>query len=514
MAAPTDRTRFHGEARRDRYDVIVVGSGIGGLTTAAMLADAGRSVLVVERHDRLGGYAHAFRRGAYLFDSSVHMVGGCANGGLVGQLLETLGIADRCQFTPLDPCYRAVFPGLDLAVPTGVDAFIDAHEAAFPGRAHGLRALMGHCRDIRRELRAAAELPSHLEALGTPARFPTLTRYRRATLAQLMAQHEVDPQLQAVFASLWPFLGLPPSQVSFVYWATMLLSYIEDGAYYCRGTFQRFANVLGDAIKERGGELLLRSVVRRIRLDNGRVTGIVLENGQHIDAPVVVSNADARQTAEELVGAAALPTRYMRTVRRLVPSVSAFVVYAATDLDLAALGIGHESFVYSEWNHETTQRRIGAEHPTWLTITAPTISDPSLAPTGEHLLILTTLVPNSATQPWERDKAREVHAMLTVAEREIPDLRNHIRFAEGATPRTMERYTRNTAGAIYGWALSPQQVGPARPSQRTPLDGLYLAGHWTRPGGGVYGVVASGVDAARAIIGHASEIDRWKTLTA
>ncbi len=514
MAAPTDRMRFHAEARRERYDAIVIGSGIGGLTTAAMLADTGRTVLVVERHDRVGGYAHAFRRGAYLFDSSVHMVGGCAHGGLVGQLLETLGVADRCEFTPLDPCYRAVFPGLDLAVPTGVEAFIDAHEAAFPGRAHGLRALVAHCRDIRQELRAAAELPSHIEALGASERFPTLTRYRRATLAQLMAEHEVDPQLQAVFATLWPFLGLPPGQVSFVYWATMLLSYIEDGAYYCRGTFQRFADVLGEAIKERGGEILLRSVVRRIRLNDGRAAGVVLENGQHIDAPVVVSNADARQTADELVGATALPTRYMRTLRRLTPSVSAFVVYAATDLDLSARGIEHESFVYSDWNHETALRGIGAEIPSWLTITVPTVSDPALAPAGEHLLILTTLVPNSATQRWPRDKAREVHAILAAAERHIPDLRNHVLFAEGATPRTMERYTRNTAGAIYGWAMSPQQVGPARPSQRTPIEGLYLAGHWTRPGGGIYGVVASGVEAARTIVGHASDIDRWKTLTA
>jgi len=514
MAASTDRMRFHGEAHRDRYDVIVVGSGMGGLTTAAMLADAGRSVLVVERHDRLGGYAHAFRRGAYLFDSSVHMVGGCEQRGLVGQLLETLGVADRCQFTRLEPCYRAVFPGLDLAVPTGVDAFIDAHEAAFPGRAQGLRALIARCRDIRSELRTAAELPSHLDALGAPERFPTLTKYRRATLAQLMEAHDVDPQLQAVFATLWPFLGLPPGQVSFVYWATMLLSYIEDGAYYCRGTFQRLANVLGEAITERNGEILLRSVVRRIRLDDGRVAGVILENGQHIDAPVVVSNADARQTAEELVGATALPTRYMRTLRRLSPSVSAFVVYAATDLDLAARGVSHESFVYSGWDHEAAQRRIGAEHPSWLTITVPTISDPSLAPAGEHLLILTTLIPNSATQRWSRDKAAEVQAMLTAAERHIPNLRKHVVFAEGATPRTMERYTRNTAGAIYGWAMSPQQIGPARPSQRTPIDGLYLAGHWTRPGGGIYGVVASGVEAARTIIGHASDVDRWKTLTA
>ena len=86
--------RFRGESRRDVYDVIVVGSGIGGLTAAALLARAGRSVLVVERHDRVGGYAHAFRRGRYLFDSAVHLVGGCEPAAVRGRRLDPLAAHD------------------------------------------------------------------------------------------------------------------------------------------------------------------------------------------------------------------------------------------------------------------------------------------------------------------------------------------------------------------------------------------------------------------------------------
>ena len=105
-----------------------------------------------------------------------------------------------------------------------------------------------------------------------------------------------------------------------------------------------------------------------------------------------------------------------------------------------------------------------------------------------------------------------VERMLTAAESRFPGLRQHVRFAEGGTPRTLERYTRNSDGATYGWALGPDQIGPGRPANITPLAGLYLAGHWAQPGGGVYGVVTSGVSAARAILGVPSDADLWREL--
>jgi prolycopene isomerase len=504
--------KFRGESRRDVYDVIVVGSGIGGLTAAALLARAGRSVLVVERHDRVGGYAHAFRRGRYLFDSAVHLVGGCEpvgipGGGLIHSLLTTLGVRERCDFARIDPCYAAVYPGTVVRAPGSVEEFVQVHAGEDRAEAKALRQFLQECLDIREETRRASQLPSPFGAVTDARRFPTLLRYRRATLAQVLDAQLESHELKALVGTLWPYLGLPPSRVSFLYFANMLMSYLTDGAFYCRGSFQRFADALAAAIVQNGGEILLRSSVRRIRVENGRACGVVLEHGQRIEAPLVLSNADARQTVEELVGPESFPTRYVTSLRRMKPSLSSFIVHAAASLPLSARETCHETFLYSSFDHDQAYRSSLAGNPSWLSVTVPTLADPSLAPAGQHLLILTTLIPYGSESRWRTGKDRLAGRLLEMAERQFPGLGASLEFVESGTPRTLERYTRNTDGALYGWELSPAQVGSGRLSGSTPIAGLRLVGHWTQPGGGVYGVVSSGIVTARGVLGPGAELD-------
>ena len=431
-------------------------------------------------------------------------------GRLPGRVLAALGI--EAPLVELDPCYRVVLPGLEVEAPAGVEAFLEAHRMAFPAEEKGLRALLQECLDLRAETERAAERSALRGGMRPSEDFPTLLRYRRATLAQILDAHLQDAELKAAFGALWPYLGLPPSRVSFLYFTTMLLSYIADGASYCRGTFQTLANLLASAVEDRGGEVLLRGTVRRILVEDGRVAGVVLEHGQRIEAPLVISNADLRQTAFDLLGAEHLPARTVRRLAALEPSISAFVVYGATTLDLGAAGVGHETFYYSSPDHEAAWRRTLAGESDWWTLTAPSAVDGALAPEGEQLFTITTLMPYAPAERWRRDKQAQTERLLEAAEGRIPGLRDATTFAEGGTPRTMERYTRNESGAIYGWALTPEQVGPGRPGADTPVPGLLLAGHWARPGGGVYGVMDSGVEAARAALDLPDRATLWRSL--
>lgn len=489
------------DAAHDTYDVIVVGSGMGGLTSGALLAHAGRRVLLVERHDRLGGYAHAFRRKQHVFDSAVHLIAGGApargNPGLLMMLLDRLGIADRCEFRRLEPFYRVIFPDFALDVPTGAD-FLAAHIAAFPAEEDGLRRLQRLSTRLSREV---MRVPPDLPVAGLPEhRLPMLHEHHTTTVADAFDAYLTDPRLKSVLAALWPYVGVPPSRAAFDMWATMLMTYLELGVYYCVGSFQRLVDALGAALVDHGGEILTKTTVRRIIADGDRVRGVVLDNGQQITAPVVVSNADPVQTCE-LLGAHADPG-YRAHVEQLRPSLSAAVMFLATDLDVAAAGLAHETFVYDHWDHDETYRRILAGEVPSLVVTVPTLSDPSLARGNEHLITLTALLPYDAVSSWRDRKPHYERLMLDQLDRMVPGIRERLTLAEGGTPRTMERYTLNLRGAIYGWEQTPDQSTTERLPHRTSTDGLYLAGHWTQPGGGVLSAMSSGVKTAELVAGE------------
>ncbi len=505
------------ESKQEAYDVVVIGAGIGGLSTAALLAKAGQSVLLVERHDRPGGYAHGFSRRRYRFDSGVHLISGCGrqgyrNGSIIYKLSSALGISPESLFLPIPDYSCASYPNFDVRLHTGEDAFVTALSRQFPAERDNLRALIRLCRVVAEEAMLADEL-IELGKVGqvSPARdLANLFSYRRSTLAEVLDEFLHDSDLKSACASLWPYLGLPPSKLSFLYWASMMAGYTYEGGYYCRGSFQAYADALANSLKAHGGELLLNASVRQICVEQGKVCGILLENAQMIRANTVVSNADCLQTAELLVGRHHLPDSYWENLTSLIPSLSLFVVYLATDLDISARHHAHESFYFENADHELNFALTREGRFNWFSATLPSFADASLAPPGQHIMLLTTVCPYEIGESWRKAKPRFQQRLLEKAERYFPGLNQHLLFVESGSPRTLERYTLNHQGSAYGWAPTPDQVGPNRPGVCGQLPGLFHVGHWTRPGGGVAGVSVSAVLAAQAVLGIPKQEDFWR----
>jgi phytoene dehydrogenase-like protein len=493
------------QASGSDYDVILVGAGLGGLTAGALLAKVGKRVLVVEQGEYPGGFIREFRYGPYKINPAIHSIFGCNPGGQLGQgiidaVLEHLGVRDQCQFIAVDPFYRAKFPDFQMDIPLGRDAFLDAYLSHFPGEAEGLRGLVDLCSVMFKEAMQFPALPRWQDWLLMPFRSPKIFRYGTSTLASVLDRYLSDSRLKSVYAVCYPYLALPPSRLSFFIWSIMMAGYIEQGAFYCQGGFQNLAGAFADGLIKHGGELLLEMPVNKIRVTGGSVQGIILGNGQEIDAPVVISNIDARKAFQELLEANEVPTSYLRRIRELEPSASVLGLFLATDLDVHALGIPKVTLP-SSWDLEDTYKSALHGNPKLAAVHVPTVIDESLAPAGEHLVIIQSFVPAETERLSPSAGAAYAEGLLDLAEQVLPDLRKHITFMVGASDEEQQKYPLQRIGPIYGWANSVGQAGPRRLPYKTPVSGLYLAGHWTQPGSGVWTVVLSGVNAARYVIG-------------
>jgi prolycopene isomerase len=493
-----------GAPRDDEYDVVVVGCGLGGISAAALLAKAGRKVLAVERQDGVGGCGHAFRRGEYLFDPAIHVLEEAKDGRFIDIVLRYLEVRDEVDLVRVEDLYRTCFPGFSMKVPFGHDEIVDAHVEAVPEEADAVRAFF----DLHRRFFYEASHLSMSVSLKNldqmVEQFPVFFKYRNATVGDVLDEYFEGARAKAICSSIWPYMGLPPSRLAWFTFSQLSSVLIDGGSFYCRGSFQKLADAFVTALERDGGELILNDEVSRIVVDGGRVRGIRLADGTEVRAPVVVSNADARLTLERLVGVEHLPPRFVKRLQRMEPSFSAFAIYAATSLDLRALDAAHEAFLFMHWDHEDTHRDILAGRPGGMWANVPTLEDPSLAPEGEHLVILTSLAPYDIGRPWADVREAYAEQMLSAFDQALfPGLKDSITFMETATPLTLERFTLNHRGSIYGWAVTPNQVGTKRLAHETPVDGLYLSGHWTHEGPASFRAILSGIMTGRLVLEHA-----------
>ena len=492
--------------RQATYDVVVIGSGLGGLTAAALCAARGMQVLVVEQAERTGGYAQGFRRGPYSFDAGLH---GTSFGWIEPRLptiLNRLGVGDRVRFAPCgDPLYSVFLPDFRFDAPTGAEEFVASNTQRFPDDARAFEQLYRDMQGITEELvrpRPQGSLDSLSAAEG---QFDLLLRYRSMTLHEAFETHGFTERFRAVFAGSWPLLGDPPLHISLVAFAAMLVVRAGTGEHYCLGTFQSLVDALTDAVLRHDGEIVVGTEAGRIVVDEGRVAAVELADGTTVGTGAVVANADAHQTFFELVGEEHLPENFARRVARLQPSLSALVVYAATALPREAVDLPHVCFVHDSWDHEESYKRMQAGEPASLMLSVPSLTDPSLAPEGEQTVHCVALVEPGTEAEWAANKDRRVNVVLDRIESVMPGFRKNLRFVEAATPVDLARLARNHRGAVYGYSNAPASVGSKRPSTDTPVEGLYLASQWTQPGSGSLGAIYAGVRAANLVAGEAAE---------
>ncbi|MCC6558018.1 MAG: NAD(P)/FAD-dependent oxidoreductase [Polyangiaceae bacterium] len=479
-----------------RFDIIVVGSGIGGLVAALTAARRGLRVLVLEAGKQLGGYTNPFQRRHYDFDPGLHYIGECGPGQAFARMIEDLGLDGDVRFRELSPdgFDRLRFPGYEVATPRGADRYRDRLARDFPRERRGLDRFFAILREFGDAVRALDRVRGARTALALAPRLPVLVRWLRASFADVLDAAVRDPLLRAVLSAQGGDYGLPPSKASALVGLGVLDHYLR-GAYFPVGGSRALRDAFVAGIKRHGGELLRNHAVERILLSGGRVAGARCKGGEEYQARAVISNVDATVTYRDLLGGAAVPWLLRRKVERTSHSFGSLCLFLGTDLDLAAAGMTDANvWSYPSVDIERAYAPLFAgqlAHEGFFFLSSPTLKDPGApdrAPPGHHTLELVTLAPFAPFARWagtksmkrgaeyERFKAELGDRYVRSIEQLVPGIRDRITVMEVATPVTNITYAGSPRGAIYGPAHTPGQMGPFRFAPRSPVEGLYLCG--------------------------------------
>ncbi len=482
------------------WDVIVIGSGLGGLAAASHLARSGMRVLVLEQHVFAGGYAHHFLRKVkgtkivYDFDVALHQTGSLLPGEGMHRALSDVDVLRRIELNRFDTAFRTRGPAHDLEVPADSEAYEARLCETYPEHAAGVRDLFASMRRICTPVDGGPS-PEAFEAMNL-------------SLQELVHRHVSDERIQSIFCTLWGYLGSVPSELSAFLYAQMWGSYHLGGCFYIRGGGQALADAFVDVIEENRGKVLLRTAVTGILTGGGRIKGVETARRGSFRAPVVVSNAPAPITFNDLLDRPDLAKADREVADALPIAVSIHQAFVGIRGDAGKLGLPERGIfnaqsydLDAEWQ---AMLRGDYREQGWL-IGNHSVSDPDHVPEGRSILHSTTIADGRLWMDLDGDEYREQKRDLEeylidrLAEA-IPDVRERIEICETGTPRTMRRYTGNPQGSIYGYASTVTSHSIHRPQPRTTVSGLYLAGAWTFPAAGFGGAMSSGFNTARLVM--------------
>ncbi len=500
------------------YDAIVVGSGIGGLGAAAILARRrGLRVLVLERHYTAGGFTHTFERDGFEWDVGVHYVGGgTGRGGAVGRLFDYV-TDGQLRWAPMPDVYdRIVIGDREFDLVAGEQRFVDGLAAAFPSERKGIAAYVTQVKACARSAGpyfASRVLPPWVASLLGGAMRRGFLHHARRTTGEVIASHVRDPVLRAVLAGQYGDYGLPPSLSSFGNHALVAHHYLNGAAYPVGGS-SRIAATLLPVIEGAGGHVAVAADVEQVVVEDGRVAGVRIAGGQVVRAPIVVSDAGWALTVGRLV-----PPEWRErfpSLSGIGPSPAHLSLYVGVRGTASELGLsGTNLWLYPDADPDGSFARFARDPETPFPVvflSFPSAKDPTFLDRfpGKTTLEAVTMGPYAPFARWEGTrwghrgpeyeemKERLRARLLAIVEARLPAIRGRVEIAELSTPLSTRTFAAHPHGEVYGLEATPRRF-EARLPVRAPLPGLFLTGADAATSG-LAGALSGAVLCASAIL--------------
>lgn len=492
-----------------KYDVIIIGAGIGGLAAGNILAKNGMKVLILEKNHAPGGGVSTYYRNGYPIDIS-HALCAINEGAFLKNMFEYLGVYNKLEFLRLEKTFILIKENQEKPIYcyADFDRYVQELGCYFPGENENLKRLFKEIKEVwNNEILKSYYNPSFPLLLSYPLLFPRLFRYRNYTFEQLLNRFIKSPYLKEVLSVGWPYLGMEKEFVSALYMICMFGAYHQGGSYFIKGGFGKLIEALTSNFKAFGGEILLDTEAEKILLDNKKIAyGVRDKKGNVYRGKIIVSNADSKKTFLELLDKDCLSNRFLERINKMTMTRSTVQVHIFAEAEVNEEFLSCGSIISRCHTDLEKELRLAIksniqpyEKPVLVLSVHPL--DNFIAGSPKNNFVFNVCWCPANYRLWKdffesfgkgayEDIKREISQIIVEELKKFWQIRE-VKFVNVLTPLSMEQWLGATEGAIYDLAITPQQSLLNRLKHRTPVKNLYLVGTKTFPGNGIVGGLLS-----------------------
>jgi all-trans-retinol 13,14-reductase len=499
------------------FDVIVIGSGMGGMTTAAALSRLDHRVLLLEQAQMIGGLTHSFSRNGFSWDVGLHYCGSFGHDQSFGRILDWLS-GEAIEFRSIGTVYDILhFPDVfEVSVGRPAEAYKMELKDRFPDSAAEIDAYFEALLSAEEAGRMAGgerAMPEPFRSAHSWWNGRKIERWCGRTTGEVLDELVTDPKLAAVLAAQWGDYGGKPEEASFALHATIMGHYL-DGAGYPVGGAAAIAKGLVPVIEAAGGSARAGTPVSAILVEDGTAVGVRTSSGEEFRAPAIVSAIGARETVKHLLPEEVRQQDWAREVSTFQPSVCHFEVFLGFEADIAEYGATRANHWFHEnWDPDDGIWSAAEDAPIPMAFASfPSLKDPAHDPgpsnrhTGQMLVladwssVADFADGGAAKRPseWSAFKEGIETRMMAYFAEKFPLLAPRVVYHELGTPLATLSFTGHDKGGFYGVETTPRRMLSDAFDPRTPVPGLYLAGQdVVSPG--IAGAFAGGLFGAAAV---------------